>query len=204
MTNIVENDSQTVRAGSKTYFFDLKGTEEGQPYLVVTESRLVGEGQDRERTRIVVFPDHALDFLATTQTFIFRLLTDGQKFEDCLTALFQNLGYEVTTTRHTGDYGGDLIIEKSGTKTLVQAKRSAGKVGVKAIQEAVAAKAVYHCQRAMVVTNSFFTKPAFELDRANHVTLWHRKRFLKALQYVKNLDRPNGRRKKPPVFLADG
>ena len=54
-----QNDSKTVKAGSKTYFFDLKETKEGQPYLTITESRFMGEGKDRERASIVVFPDHA-------------------------------------------------------------------------------------------------------------------------------------------------
>src|SRR5262245_12578372 len=108
------NDGRAVRAGSKTYFFDLKGTEAGEPYLVITQSRLLGEGQAAERTRLMIFPDHALNFLAATQSFVLRLLTDGQKFEACLATLFQNLGYQVTLTRTTGDYGGDLIIQKEG------------------------------------------------------------------------------------------
>ena len=68
-----QNDSKTVKAGSKTYFFDLKETKEQQPYLVITESRFMGEERDRERTRIVVFPDHAQDFLEATQEMIEKL-----------------------------------------------------------------------------------------------------------------------------------
>jgi len=60
-----QNDSKTVKAGSKTYFFDLKETKEGQPYLTITESRFMGEGQDRERVSIVVF-------LITPKTFCRR------------------------------------------------------------------------------------------------------------------------------------
>ena len=68
-----QNDSQTVKAGSKTYFFDLKQTKESQPYLVITESRFVGEGKDRERNSITVFPDHAQDFLAAAQEMMKKL-----------------------------------------------------------------------------------------------------------------------------------
>jgi hypothetical protein len=68
-----QNDSKTVKAGSKTYFLDLKETEEGQPFLTITESRFKGEGQDRERASIVVFPDHAQDFLEATQEMIQKL-----------------------------------------------------------------------------------------------------------------------------------
>ena len=68
-----QNDSQTVKAGSKTYFFDLKTTKEGQPYLVITESRFMGEDKDRERNSITVFPDHAQDFLAAAQEMVKKL-----------------------------------------------------------------------------------------------------------------------------------
>lgn len=65
--------SKTVKAGSKTYFFDLKETKESQPYLTITESRFMGEGKDRERASILVFPDHAQDFLEAAQEMISKL-----------------------------------------------------------------------------------------------------------------------------------
>jgi hypothetical protein len=68
-----QNVSKTVKAGAKTYFFDLKETKEGKPYLVITESRFVGEGKDHERASIVVFPDHAQNFLEATQEMIKKL-----------------------------------------------------------------------------------------------------------------------------------
>lgn len=65
-----QNDSTTVKAGSNTYFFDLKQTREGRPFLTITQSRFKGEDQERERASIVVFPDHAQDFLAATQQMV--------------------------------------------------------------------------------------------------------------------------------------
>jgi hypothetical protein len=68
-----QNESRTVKAGSKTYFFDLKETKEGQPYLTITESRFKGEGQERERASIVVFSDHAQDFLEAAREMIEKI-----------------------------------------------------------------------------------------------------------------------------------
>ena len=68
-----QNDSKTVKARSKTYFFDFKETKEGRPYLTITESRFRGEGTDRERASIVVFPDHAQEFLEATQEMVKKL-----------------------------------------------------------------------------------------------------------------------------------
>jgi hypothetical protein len=68
-----QTESRTVKAGSKTYFFDLKETKEGQPYLTITESRFKGEGQERERSSIVVFSDHAGDFLEAAREMIEKI-----------------------------------------------------------------------------------------------------------------------------------
>ena len=55
-------DSRTVRAGSITYFFDVKKTRENKPFLVITESRFKGEGKDHERKTIVVFQENIKEF----------------------------------------------------------------------------------------------------------------------------------------------
>ncbi len=55
-------DSRTVKAGEKTYFLDIKKTKEDKPYLVITESRFKGEGKDRERVSIAIFPENAGEF----------------------------------------------------------------------------------------------------------------------------------------------
>jgi hypothetical protein len=68
-----QNESRTVKAGAKTYFFDLKETKEGQPYLTITESRFKGEGEERERSSILVFSDHAQDFLEAAREMIEKI-----------------------------------------------------------------------------------------------------------------------------------
>ena len=110
---------------------------------------------------------------------------DGKAFEECLEVLFGNLGYKVERTRYVGDYGADLITQKDGVKTVIQAKRYGKAVGIKAVQEAVAAKGMYGCTEAMVVTNRTFTRAALELARANRVVLWDRDRLVEKLLSVR-------------------
>lgn len=66
-------NSKTVKAGSITYFFDLKKTRDGNPFLVITESRYRGEGKERERSSTVLFPEHASKFLESLQEMIQKL-----------------------------------------------------------------------------------------------------------------------------------
>jgi hypothetical protein len=62
--NVADKDrpSKIVKAGAKTYFFDLNDTKDGKPYLIITESRFKGEEGQRERASILVFPEHAEKF----------------------------------------------------------------------------------------------------------------------------------------------
>ena len=55
-------ENRTIKAGAKTYFLDIKKTKEGKPYLVITESRFKGEGKERERASVLVFPENAEEF----------------------------------------------------------------------------------------------------------------------------------------------
>lgn len=105
----------------------------------------------------------------------------GQTFEKYLEALFEKQGYRVERTAYAGDWGADLIRSKEGVRTVVQAKRYKKKVGVRAVQEAVAAKGKYSCAEAMVVTNSYYTDQARELARANKVALRDRDWLVRAL-----------------------
>lgn len=109
---------------------------------------------------------------------------DGLVFEQYLEVLFGKLGYNVERTRYVGDYGADLITHKDGVKTVIQAKRYKKSVGIKSVQEAVAAKGMYGCTGAMVVTNSTFTRAAVELAKANHVVLWDRDRLVETILQV--------------------
>lgn len=102
----------------------------------------------------------------------------GKEFEEYLEVFFKQRGYHVHRTPYQGDFGADLILRQGEVKTVVQAKRYNRRVGVKAIQEAVAAKQYYHCEQVMVVTNSYFSSQAQTLAKANQVELWDRDKLV--------------------------
>ena len=97
---------------------------------------------------------------------------NGYEFEDYLKRMFELLGYTAVQTPTTGDQGADLILSKEDEKIVVQAKKYEGKVSNNAVQEIAAAKNHYDADKAMVVTNSSFTKSAMELALSNDVELW--------------------------------
>ena len=103
----------------------------------------------------------------------------GHEFEDFLAKLFMTLGYDVQRTKRTGDQGADLFVEKFGNKIVIQAKNYSENVGNAAVQQALAAKAFYGCDQAMVVTNRYFTPSAKELADSAGVKLIDRRELKK-------------------------
>ncbi len=101
----------------------------------------------------------------------------GTDFEIYMEGLFNKLGYKVERVGKMADYGADLVIEKNGIRTAVQAKRWDGPVSVKAIQEINTAMAHYNASKAVAVTNSRFTYNATRLARENHVELIDRQKL---------------------------
>lgn len=81
-------------------------------------------------------------------------------FERFLEDVFDMLGYQVKTTKRSGDQGVDLIVIGRGRKIAIQAKGYEGSVGNKAVQEAYAGMSFYDCNEAVVITNSAFTSGA--------------------------------------------
>ncbi|MBR3741585.1 MAG: restriction endonuclease [Clostridia bacterium] len=95
-----------------------------------------------------------------------RIAAGGYKtpheFEKYVAHILTEKGYvNVEVTRHTGDYGADIICrDKRGVKWAVQCKMYSKPVGYRAIEEVLGAMHVYGCDAAMVVTNSTYTKQA--------------------------------------------
>jgi len=54
--------SSKFRSGSKTFFFDINLATNDKRYLKITESRFVGEGEERIRNSVVLFPENVKDF----------------------------------------------------------------------------------------------------------------------------------------------
>ncbi|MDK2808940.1 MAG: restriction system protein [Clostridiales bacterium] len=114
------------------------------------------------RFRILHFSIHKIDQMS------------GEAFEAYLYEQFVRLGFKVTTTNVSGDYGADLILQKKKLVIALQAKRYQGKIGVKAIQEVLGSMAYYEADKGLVVTNSTYTRNAEKLAEVNHVLLWDR------------------------------
>ncbi|MCX5863554.1 MAG: restriction endonuclease [Deltaproteobacteria bacterium] len=96
----------------------------------------------------------------------------GRQFEAFLEKLLLDLGFtNVRQTPISGDFGGDILAEKDGKTCVIQAKRNARTVGVRAVQEAHAARDYYGVTDSMVIANRTFSGRAKELAHRCGCTL---------------------------------
>jgi len=68
-----ERESVTIKAIGRMYFLDLKETKDGNPFLVITESRSQKEGEARERSSILVFKENAQEFAEAVTSMVAKI-----------------------------------------------------------------------------------------------------------------------------------
>lgn len=110
----------------------------------------------------------------------------GIEFEEYMAFLLEKFGYvKPKITKAYGDQGIDIITRKEDKKIGIQCKRWKKKVGNKAVQEVHAGIGYYSLDKAIVVTNSYFTESAKQLARKLDVELWDRAHLTKLLEESK-------------------
>jgi len=111
----------------------------------------------------------------------------GQEFEEYLINYILPINgyYNISGTSYTGDYGVDIIAYQNNIKCAIQCKRANSKITNKAIQEIAAGKKHYKCEKAIVISNNYYTSNAQELAFDNKVLLLDRDDLIKMLKVAK-------------------
>lgn len=108
-------------------------------------------------------------------------LMSGLEFEKYLQILLQNSGFTNVSLTNTYDLGVDLVAHKDGHRWAIQAKRYKSAVGLDAVRQVVAAMNYYKCDKAMVITNSYFTPNAKTIAGSTDCTLIDRDALIKLI-----------------------
>ena len=102
---------------------------------------------------------------------------DPIEYEHFCAARLSGAGWKTKVTQASGDQGADIIATQGNDIMVVQCKLYSKPVGNAAVQEAVAAKAHYGCNKAMVISAAGFTKSAKALANSNGVMLFNHDDF---------------------------
>ncbi|MEW5941124.1 MAG: restriction endonuclease [Chloroflexota bacterium] len=112
----------------------------------------------------------------------------GIEFEQYLKRVLTNQGYSVSVTNVSGDLGVDLVAFGNGDRIAIQAKRYSNKVSRRAISDAVAGMNHYGCNKAMVITNSYFSPGAITLAKSTGCILVDRGTLAKWVNEFQNAE----------------
>lgn len=125
----------------------------------------------------------------------------GQQFEFycmkllCDSGMFP--GARLNLTKTTGDFGVDILITMpDNSRCVVQCKRYSKNVGVKPVQEIYAGMSYYGAQKAMVMTNSWFTESAAKLARSTGVILCGRRTMKSIIEQIRKQEVQRKRRER--------
>lgn len=132
---------------------------------------------------IIVFIKITKAILRLTHNASFQEIDemDGIEFEVFVAKVLRANGYSRVRLTNRYDYGIDILARKNGVRWGIQVKRNHGQVKVDAVRQAVTGLNMYNCDRAMVITNSYFGRYATTLAKANDCVLVDRSRLYRLM-----------------------
>lgn len=95
----------------------------------------------------------------------------GLEFERYIAKLLNSQGYGAIRLTEEYDLGVDIIAHKDSQQWGIQVKRYSGLVKADAVRQVVTALKLYQCNKAMVITNSYFSNVAKSLADSNDCVL---------------------------------
>lgn len=109
----------------------------------------------------------------------------GRDFEQYVAHLLRRHGYTVRQIGKQGDLGVDLIAKRGGVRYAIQIKRWKRQVGRQAVSDVVAGRQHYGCDKAVVITNSYFSQDAQKLALSTGCRLVDRDGLAAALHRIR-------------------
>lgn len=128
---------------------------------------------------------------------------DGWDYEKECAKYIATLGFtDIQVTPGSGDFGCDILAFKDGKKYGIQCKYyDEGKIGVKAVQEAVAGSIFYDCDIPMVITNVSFTDNAIAYAKKCQAELMSDLDAVQIITALKN--KSQSQKEEAPVLLRN-
>lgn len=112
---------------------------------------------------------------------------EGHLFEKWCANLLRANGFSnIIITPGSGDQGVDIIASLNEEKYAIQCKRYSGNLSNRPVQEVIAGKAFYGCDKGAVMTNQYFTPSAKELAKKTKIELWDRTVLSALIRNVNN------------------
>jgi restriction system protein len=113
----------------------------------------------------------------------------GVEFERFVAKLLTHQGYVVKRIGGLDDFGVNLIASRGDRRHAIQVKRWNQPVTIEAVRAAIAGMNFHRCDRAVVITNSDFTKPAKDLAQGTNCRLIDREMLAEEIKAWQEKDK---------------
>ena len=115
----------------------------------------------------------------------------GKQFELACKAKLEELGFENLLLTNNTDNGADIIGTLGNTKYVFQCKNHLKNQGNKCVQEIISARTLYKANRSMVISQSGFTKSAYQLAKPNYCILISGNEFFTLTDFLSTIKEEN-------------
>lgn len=127
--------------------------------LMPKADQIIGHPLRKRRLKHIARSNRSLDVMT------------WEEFEYFVADWLRHRGYTGVRVTEKYDLGVDIVAKKNGVTWGVQVKHYRSLVGIEAVRQVVVALKKYKCDRAMVITNSVFSRPAIELAKSQDCIL---------------------------------
>ena len=170
-----------INGNKKKFDSDDLQTDETEDEEETEDTQNVPENNDYSAEYVLSLIDTLTEYKSTADA--------GIIFEKIICRILEARHFRnVRQTKASGDQGADIIATHNDEIYAIQCKCYKQNITNKAVQEVYTAKAIYHCQKAIVVTNRYFTNSAKTAGDATGVILIDRDMLYFALQNLQQFD----------------
>ncbi|WP_088103916.1 restriction endonuclease [Halalkalibacter urbisdiaboli] len=114
-----------------------------------------------------------------------------REFESLLIPYFHNQGYSVTNVTDTSLCKVNFVLRKRGIKVVVIVKKQENNVDSLSVKELIEAKDMFGANKALLITNLYYTSTAKKLAATENVNLVDRTALHSILTNKAGIDRPH-------------
>ncbi len=106
---------------------------------------------------------------------------DIETFEQFISAVVRQAGFQIEKNVPAGLDGSDLVIAKNGKRAAVLLRKSGTRAGARTVHATLLRGEHHGLAKVILISNNFYTRKAAALARSKNVLLWNRRNLINAL-----------------------
>lgn len=138
---------------------------------------------------------YAYTYWMETASLSYWMGLDGHQFEDAVAAVYRSNGYNAKVSKHGGDGGIDIVLDKDGRRIAVQCKAHKAQIGPSVARDLYGTMAHLGFDEGIIVSRSGFTAGVYDFVAGKPISL-------KTLNDLLRMQKSNVPVKMPKQFYA--